>query len=93
MNVLREHRGGVHACAVAAVGLHPLEATLAGSYGEAGAQFAGWPEPWPAAEPHKAAWEQAEELTSTATAVPYGVLDEAERADLAATLPTLRLPA
>jgi hypothetical protein len=93
MNVLREHRGGVHACAVAAVGLHPLEATLAGAYGEAGAQFAGWPEPWPAAEPHKAAWEQAEELTSAATAIPYAVLDEAERADLVATLPSLRLPA
>jgi hypothetical protein len=90
MNVLREHRGGVHACAVAAVGLHPLEATLAGAYGEAGAQFAGWPEPWPAAEPHKAAWEQAEELTSAATAAPYAVLDEAERAELVALLPSLR---
>ncbi|MCA1712209.1 MAG: hypothetical protein LC789_11455 [Actinobacteria bacterium] len=84
MNVLREHRGSVHACAVAAVGLHPLEATVAGAYGLAGAQFLGWPEPYPDPAPHRAAWERAEELTSAAAARPFTVLTEDERADLAA---------
>jgi len=82
LNLLREHRGGVHACAVAAVGLRPVEATIAGAYGEAGATFAGWPEPWPDPEPHRAAWQRSEELTSSAAARPYAVLTEGERVEL-----------
>jgi hypothetical protein len=89
MNVMREHRGSVHACAVAAVGLGPLEATLAGSYGEAGARFGGWAEPYPSPEPYKALWEQAEELTSVAAAAPFAVLSADERAELAGLLPGL----
>lgn len=82
MNVLREHRGSVHACAVAAVGLGPLEATVAGTYGEGGAKFIGWTEPYPDPTPYRADWERAEELTSAAAARPFGVLSEAERAEL-----------
>ena len=82
LNLLREHRGGAHVCAVAAVGLRPVEATIAGSYGEAGAKFAGWPEPWPDPEPFRARWRQAEELTSAAAARPYEALSEDARAEL-----------
>jgi hypothetical protein len=82
MNVLREHRGSVHACAVAAVGLPPLEATVAGAYGVPGAQFLGWPEPYPDPAPYRADWERAEELTSAAAARPFAVLTDAERAEL-----------
>ena len=82
LNLLREHRGGAHVCAVAAVGLRPVEATIAGSYGEVGAKFAGWPEPWPDPEPFRARWQQAEDLTSAAAARPYEVLSEDERAEL-----------
>jgi hypothetical protein len=90
MNVMREHRGGVHACAVAAVGLHPLEATLAGSYGEIGARFSEWPEPYPDPAPYKAQWQQAEELTGAAAAAPYEVLSDSERTELVDLLPALR---
>jgi hypothetical protein len=83
MNVLREHRGSLHACAVAAVGLGPLEATVAGAYGDAGAQFLGWPAPYPDPAPYKADWQRAEELTSTAAARPFAALTPDERAELA----------
>jgi hypothetical protein len=86
LNVMREHRGSVHAGAVAAVGLGPLEANLAGSYGTAVAKFFQWPEPYPDATPYKALWEQAEELTSGAAALPYGTLTAGERAELVSLL-------
>ena len=82
LNVMREHRGSVHACAVAAVGLPPLEANVAGSYGPDGAKFLGWEEPFPDPEPYKADWDRAEQLTSAAAARPFGVLTEDERAEL-----------
>ena len=89
LNVLREHRGSVHAAAVAAVGMHPLAAIVAGSYGEANARFFEWPEPYPDAGAHRADWERAEELTCRAAAVPYGVLTSSERAELVALLTSL----
>ena len=82
LNLLREHRGGAHACAIAAVGLRPVEATIAGAYGEAGARFAGWPEPWPDPEPYRARWREAEDLTSAAAARPYEELSEDEQIEL-----------
>jgi hypothetical protein len=82
VNVMREHRGAVHAAATAAVGLGPLEATLAGSYGEAGAKFSQWPEPYPDPSPYAARWQQAEDLTAAAAAAPYALLNDAERAEL-----------
>ena len=86
VNVMREHRGGAHAAAVAAVGLGPLEATLAGSYGEAGAKFSQWPEPYPDPAPYAEQWQRSEELTAAAAAAPYAVLSEAERAELVGLL-------
>ncbi len=86
VNVMREHRGAAHAAAVAAVGIGPLEATLAGTYGEAGAKFSQWPEPYPDPEPYRVRWQQAEELTAVAAAAPYAVLTEDERAELVGLL-------
>lgn len=82
LNVLRENRGSLHACAVAAVGLGPLEASVAGAYGEAGATFLGWTEPFPDPEPFRADWNSAETLTATAAARPFAVLTDAERGEL-----------
>lgn len=89
LNVLREHRGSVHAAAVAAVGLGPLEAVVTGSYGEANARFFQWPEPYPDPAPFRAAWDQAEQLTCLAAARPYEVLSAAERGELVGLLTRL----
>lgn len=82
LNVLREHRGSVHAAACAALGLGPLEAIMAGSYGEANARFFEWPEPYPDPAPYRRRWDAAEDLTSAAAGGPYDALDVAERAEL-----------
>jgi hypothetical protein len=82
LNVLREHRGSVHAAAVAALGIPPLAAIMAGSSGEANARFFEWPEPYPDPDPWRARWDAAEDLTSAGAAVPYDALDAAERAEL-----------
>jgi len=82
LNVLREHRGAVHAAAVAAMGIPPLAAIMAGSHGEANARFFEWPEPYPDPEPWRARWDAAEDLTAAAAGGPYDVLDAAERAEL-----------
>jgi hypothetical protein len=88
-NLMREHRGAVHVAAVAAVGLPPLEAIMAGSYGEANARFFQWPEPYPDPAPWRARWDAAEDLTSAAAALPYDALDAGERAELVALASTL----
>jgi hypothetical protein len=89
INVMREHRGSVHTCAVAAVGLGPLEAVMAGPYGEANAKFFEWPEPYPDPAPYKPRWDAAEDLTAAAAAPPYDALDAADRAELAELLTAL----
>lgn len=86
LNVLREHRGSAHAAAVAAVGLGPLEAIMAGSYGEANARFFEWPEPYPDPAPYRARWDVAEDLTRAAAALPYEALDAPERGELVAVV-------
>lgn len=88
LNVLREHRGGVHVAAVTAVGLDPLAAIVAGSYGVANARFFEWPEPYPEPDAHRARWDAAEDLTAAAAARPYDALDAAERAELAGLVAT-----
>jgi len=89
LNVLREHRGSVHAAAVAAVGMHPLDAICSGSYGVVNATFFQWPEPHPDPETHRAQWQRAEDLTSAAAARPYEVLSADERAELVGLLTAL----
>ena len=82
LNCLREHRGSVHAAAVAAVGLGPLEAIVAGSYGEANARFFEWPEPYPDPDQHRPRWDAAEDLTAAAAGLPYDALTSDERGEL-----------
>ena len=93
LNVLREHRGSVHAAAVAAMGIPPLAAVMAGPYGEGNAKFFEWPEPYPDPEPWRAKWDAAEDLTAAGAAVPYDALDAAERAELVAGVRGLLVPA
>ncbi|GGK72087.1 hypothetical protein Ppa06_30320 [Planomonospora parontospora subsp. parontospora] len=91
MHVLRELRGGLHAVAVLAEGLTPLQAMLLESHesplgdmpGEAMARFFEWPEPYPVPGPELAgARARAEELTDRLMAPAFAVLDEAESAEL-----------
>jgi len=82
----RELRGGLHGLAVLAEGLTPLEAVLAGPYGEGNARFFDWPEPYPDPAPHREAWERAEATTNRLMARAFSVLDEAERDELVALL-------
>lgn len=79
-NVLRELRGALHGGAVLAEGLSPLEAMVVRSPHMVG--LFGWSEPLPDAEPHKAAWDRAEEGTDRAMARHLEILDDAERDEL-----------
>lgn len=83
LNVLREHRGSVHAAAVAAMGIPPLAAIVAGSYGEANARFFEWPEPYPDPDLWRVRWDAAEDLTAAAAGLPYDALRADERVELA----------
>jgi hypothetical protein len=89
LNALREHRGSVHTAAVAALGIPPLAAVMAGPYGEANARFFEWPEPYPDPDPWRARWDAAEDLTAAGAAVAYDALDAAERAELVALVTSL----
>ena len=82
LNCLREHRGSVHAAAVAAVGLGPLEAIMAGPHGEGNARFFEWPEPYPDPQRHRPRWDAAEDLTAASAGLPYDALTSEERAEL-----------
>lgn len=93
INVMREHRGSVHAAAVAAMGLHPLEAVMSGAYGESNAKFFEWPEPYPDPAAHRARWDAAEDLTAAAAAPPYDVLTADERVELVSALTSLHATA
>lgn len=78
---LREHRGGSHLLAVAAEGLTPLEAILAGP-GERKALANGWRPPLPAV-PDRARLEAAERRTDRLAGAPFAALTEDERVELA----------
>ena len=83
LEVLREHRGGLHVAAVLAGGLTPLQAILAGPGGDANATFFGWKGPFEDAEPYRAARAGIERTTEAAAARAYEVLDDSELAELA----------
>lgn len=82
MNVLRELRGGLHGVAVLASGLDPLEAVMVKAPGMA--PLFGWLEPYPAADPHRPLWADAEALTNRLMAVPLAILDDDERDEFVA---------
>ncbi len=82
-HVLREHRGGLHAVAVLASGLAPLEAVLTSQYGADNARFFGWPEPYPElGEDVRRRRARAEELTGELIAPAFAALSESETAEL-----------
>ena len=78
---LRELRGGLHAGAVRAVGLTPLQALLIRTPPLAAAW--GWPEPYPDVRGLTAAWLSAEEATNRAVASLLSCLSEEEAGQLA----------
>jgi hypothetical protein len=81
---LREHRGSGHLLAVAAEGLTPLAAILAGP-GPAKAAANGWHPPYPAPgeAPRLLA---AEQRTDGLAGLPYACLEPGERAELVTLL-------
>ena len=83
---LREHRGSSHLIAVAAEGLTPLKAILAGP-GPRKARANGWLPPYPKPSQDDAArLAAAERRTEVLAGQPYSVLVQQERAELAALL-------
>jgi hypothetical protein len=92
MHCVRELRGGLHANAVLAAGLHPLEATLATDHdatpfgqaaGEMIAKFFMWPEPYATPSPEIVARRaEVEERTDDLMAPMFSVLDDGESDEL-----------
>lgn len=92
MHVVRELRGGLHANAVIAAGLHPLDATLASDHGgtpfgqsagQAIAKFFEWPEPYPVPGAEVIAVRAAvEETTDDLMAEVFSVLADNESDEL-----------
>jgi hypothetical protein len=89
-HVLRELRGGLHAVAVLACGLTPLQAVLTAGKappratgGADNARFFGWPEPYPeSGDDERERRSRAERLTDDLMAPAFAVLDDGEAADL-----------
>ncbi|WP_246267106.1 SCO6745 family protein [Nonomuraea typhae] len=91
LHVVRELRGGLHANAVLAAGVHPLDAALATDHdppfghstGEAMARFFTWPEPYPAPSPELVALRaEVEAVTDRLMAPVFSVLNAAESDEL-----------
>ena len=82
LQVMREHRGGLHLVAVAAQGVEPLQAVMSGRYGAGNAEFFGWPQPWPDPATAADAMAEAERVTDRLVAPAYAALSAPERAEL-----------
>ncbi|WDZ86803.1 SCO6745 family protein [Micromonospora cathayae] len=82
LHLLRELYLGAYLLAVRASGMTPLEATVAGTEGEAGAMAAGWPPPYPPVGPlvRRRLW--AEAATDRMVSSAYRALRPAERVEL-----------
>ncbi|MQA85906.1 MAG: hypothetical protein GEV03_15095 [Streptosporangiales bacterium] len=80
-HVLRELRGAMHAVAVLAGGLTPLQAILASRPEDA--RFFGWPEPYPDVDDEvRRRRARAEELTDELVAPAYAALGDGEAQEL-----------
>lgn len=87
---LREHRGGGHLLAVAAEGLTPLRAILAGQ-GPGKAAANGWQPPYPVVTEHdRQRLDAAERRTDVLAGTAYDVLDAQARAELVELLQSAR---
>ncbi|TMR11358.1 hypothetical protein ETD86_36000 [Nonomuraea turkmeniaca] len=92
MHCVRELRGGLHANAVIAAGLHPLEATLAAAHdatpfglvtGEMIAKFFTWPQPYATPSPEVVTRRaEVEERTDDLMAPAFSALDDGETDEL-----------
>ena len=89
LQVMREHRGGLHLVAVAAAGIDPLQAVLSGRYGAGNAEFFRWPQPWPDPALAQDAMAEAERVTDALVAPAYAALSPEDRAELVASLRAL----
>jgi len=76
LHVMREHRGGVHAIAVLASGMRPLEAVVSGPNGAEVAAFLGWEPPYPDPAPLAERRAAAERATDVLAARGYALLGE-----------------
>lgn len=77
-HLLREHRGALHAVAVLAEGLTPLQAILTGPHGADGARYFGWRGSLPDCGPaQREARERAEARTDELAGRCWGVLGQA----------------
>jgi hypothetical protein len=85
---LREHRSDVHAIALRALRIPPLEAQIGERKDEGMIKFFGWAEPFPVLDDAlKARRKEAEALTDDLVAAAYTVLDDAESAEFAELVP------
>lgn len=83
LHVLREFRFGMHALAVLAEGLTPLEAVLAGPGGEGNARVFGWSGPFaPVSDEVRQRRAAAENRTDVLAARAFAALTDAERSEL-----------
>ena len=87
LHVLREHRGAMHAVAVHASGLTPLEATATSKLAQASLRLFAWPEPWPEVTPELLERRAvADALTDELCAPAYEVLTSEEGDEYVALL-------
>ena len=86
LQVLREHRGGVHLVAVIASGLRPHQAVLAGPGGQDNATFFGYEEPFEDIAHLRGTRHAAEDLTNQLAAPAFDALGHDERAETLALL-------
>ena len=83
LQVLREHRGGIHGLAVLASGLTPVEAAAASATEFYKPQSVGWTDPLPEVTAELLARRQAaEDLTNRMVAPALAALESAERSEL-----------
>ncbi|MDI2128634.1 SCO6745 family protein [Yinghuangia seranimata] len=84
LQTLREHRSDVHALALKALRIAPLDAQIGERKNEGMIKFFGWAEPFPVLDDELSARRaEAEELTDDLVAAAYTVLDDAECAEFA----------
>ncbi len=77
-HLLREHRMAVHAVAVRALRMRPLDAVLAGPGGEGNAAFFGWQPPYPDVSALAEARTAVEDLTDVLAEPVFASLVDAE---------------
>ncbi len=94
LQVLREHRGGIHGLAVLAGGLTPVEAAAASATEFYQPQSVGWTDPLPAVTDELLARRAAaEDLTNRMVAPAFAVLESAELRELVERVHGLALAA